>query len=228
MRFTDNPGRLSGMLYLLLTVVSIIPFAYVGTLVVSGNPTATADHVLANETWFRLSIVLELFAAIIFIPLALSLYSLLNSVNRAYSRLMVVFAIVSVPITFFQGLMQLAALEFIDGPSFLSIFPPTQMNAVAQVFMDLSGQVLYLNDIFFGLWLLPFGILVYKSGFIPRILGVLLLINGFAYLGYVSLLVNPNIANTVTEVLLVPELVGELPIMAWLLIRGAKPTRLAA
>ena len=223
MRFIDNPGRLAGMLYLLLTVTSIIPFAYVGSLVVSGNPTSTAANVLANETAFRLSIVLELLAAIIFIPLVLTLYGLLSAVNRAYSRLMVVFAVVSVPITFFQGLMQLAALEFIHGPSFLSILPTAQMTAVAQVFMDLSGQVLYLNDIFFGLWLLPFGVLVYKSRFIPRILGVLLLINGFAYLGYISVLVNPNSANLVSEVLLAPELVGELPIMAWLLIKGASP-----
>ncbi|HEX4920619.1 MAG TPA: DUF4386 family protein, partial [Candidatus Bathyarchaeia archaeon] len=71
MRLTDNPGRLAGLLYLLLTVVSIIPFSYVGTLIVSGNPTATAANVLANELSFRLSIVLELFAAIIFIPLVL-------------------------------------------------------------------------------------------------------------------------------------------------------------
>lgn len=225
MRLTDNPGRLAGLLYVLLTVISIIPFAYVGTLVVSGNPTATAANVLANELSFRVSIVLELFAAIIFIPLVLTLHSLLSVVDRAYSRLMVIFAVVSVPITFFQGLMQLAALEFIHGPSFLSILPPAQMTAVAQVFMDLGSQVLYLNDIFFGLWLLPFGILVYKSGFIPKILGVLLLINGFAYLGYVSILVNPNIANTVSEVLLAPELVGEVPIMAWLLIKGAKLAR---
>lgn len=223
MRFTDNPGRLAGMLYLLLTVMSIIPFAYVGTLVVSGNPTATAANVLANETAFRWSIVLELLAAIIFIPLVLSLYGLLNSVNRSYSRLMVVFAVVSVPITFFQGLMQLAALEFIHGPSFLSILPPAQMTAVAQVFLDLGSQVLYLNDIFFGLWLLPFGVLVYRSKFIPRILGVLLLINGFAYLGYISVLVSPNSVNLVSIVLLAPELIGELPIMAWLLIKGAKP-----
>ncbi|HEX4921889.1 MAG TPA: DUF4386 domain-containing protein, partial [Candidatus Bathyarchaeia archaeon] len=214
MRLTDNPGRLAGLLYLLLTVMSIIPFAYVGTLIVSGNPTATAANVLANELSFRLSIVLELFAAIIFIPLVLTLYGLLGSVDRACSRLMVVFAVVSVPITFFQGLMQLAALEFIDGPSFLSILPQTQMSAVAQVFMDLGSQVLYLNDIFFGLWLLPFGILVYKSGFIPKVLGVLLLINGFAYLGYVTLLLIPSISSLLSEVLLVPELVGELPIMA--------------
>jgi hypothetical protein len=228
MRFIDNPGRLAGVLYLLLTVISIIPFAYVGTLVVAGNPTATAANVLANETSFRLSIVLELFAAIIFIPLVLALYGLLNSVNRSYARLMVVFAVVSVPITFFQGLMQLAALEFIHGPSFLSILPPSQMTAVAQVFIDLSNQVLYLNDIFFGLWLLPFGALVFRSRFIPRVLGVLLLINGFAYLGYISLLVFPSSANLVSELLLLPELVGELPIMAWLLIKGAKPAPLTA
>jgi len=223
MRFIDNTGRLAGILYLLLTVISLIPFAYVGSLVVSGSPSATAANVLANETAFRVSIVLELFAAIIFIPLVLTLYSLLSSVNRAYSRLMVVFAVVSVPITFFQGLMQLAALEFIHGPSFLSILPPAQMIAVAQVFMDLGGQVLYLNDIFFGLWLLPFGLLVYRSGFIPRVLGILLLINGLAYLGYVSLLVVPSSSSLVSEILLVPELIGELPIMAWLLVKGANP-----
>ena len=223
MRLTDDPGRFAGALYLLLTITSLIPFAYVATLVVPNNPLATAANVLANETLFRASIVLELFAAVIFIVLVLALYRLLGAVNKAYSMLMVAFALVSVPITFFQGLMQLAALEFIHGPSFLSIFPPPQMNAVAQVFMDLSGQVLYLNDVFFGLWLLPFGVLVYRSGFIPRVLGILLIINGFAYLGYVALLVAPSISTVLAEVLLIPELVGELPIMAWLLVKGAKP-----
>ena len=223
MRLTDDPGRFAGALYLLLTITSLIPFAYVATLVVPNNPLATAANVLANETLFRASIVLELFAAVIFIVLVLALYRLLGAVNKAYSMLMVAFALVSVPITFFQGLMQLAALEFIHGPSFLSIFPPPQMNAVAQVFMDLSGQVLYLNDVFFGLWLLPFGVLVYRSGFIPGVLGILLIINGFAYLGYVALLVTPSISTVLAEVLLIPELVGELPIMAWLLVKGAKP-----
>jgi hypothetical protein len=197
-------------------------------LIVQGNATATANNILAHETLFRLGIVADLITAVIFILLGMGLYRLLSGVNKTHASLMVVLVLVSATIGFMNVLNNIAALTLFRGADFLAVFDKPQRDAVAMLFLGLHGQGLVINEIFWGLWLFPFGVLVMRSGFLPRILGVLLIVNCFAYLAAsLTSLLLPDYASVVSRAIL-PALTGELWIALWLLIKGAKVQPLAA
>lgn len=192
------------------------------TLIVSGNATATANNILASEMLFRLGIVSELIYATAYIFLVRALYRLLNGVNQTQASLLVTLALISVPISFLNTLNEFAALTLIRGADFLSVFTRPQLEALALLFLGLHRQGFLVSQIFFGLWLFPFGVLVIKAGFFPKILGIWLIVAGFAYLT-VSLtsMVLPAHAHVVTQVTL-PMEAGELAMIIWLLVKGAR------
>ena len=199
------------------------------TLIVQGNATATANNILASEMLFRVGIVSELVSAIIFIFLVSVLYRLLSGVNKTHASLMVILALIIVPIAFLIVLNEIAALTLLRGADFLSVFDKRQREALAMLFLGLHRYGFVVNEIFWGLWLFPFGLLVMRSGFLPRILGVLLIVSCFAYLAIsLTSLLLPGYASVVSRVALIPMAAGELSIMAWLLLKGAKVQPLAA
>lgn len=222
MNSTKRNARVAGLLYLLLGT-SIVNLIYVPrTLIVRGNATATANNILAHETLFRLGIVSGLFSAVAFIFVVLALYRLLKGVNQNRAVLMVIFVLISVAISFVNELNNVAALLLVRGADFLSVFRPEQLHATAMLFLRLHGYGSAVNSIFWGLWLFPFGLLVYRSGFIPRILGVWLIINCFGYLAtsFTALLL-PHYQEAVFRAVM-PALLGEAAILLWLLIIGAR------
>jgi Domain of unknown function (DUF4386) len=148
---------------------------------------------------------------------------LLGEVSNTQASLMVTLVLISVPITFLNVLNEVAALRLLHGVSFLGVVNDTQRDVLALLFLNLHGDGASLANIFWGLWLFPFGALVMRSGFIPRILGVLLILNGVALI-VVSLtaLMFPAHLDTVSRYAIVPEL-GELWMMGWLLIKGVRP-----
>jgi hypothetical protein len=197
-------------------------------LIVPGNATATANNILASESMFRLGMAGELINAIAFLFAVLALYRLLLGVNKRQASLMVTLFAVSIPISFLNVLNEIAALILLRGADFLSVFTKPQRDALAFVFLRLHGYGFGLAAIFWGLWLFPFGLLVYRSGFIPRILGVLLIINGFAYvIPSLTAVLLPQYKDVVTRIAL-PFLLGEAAIVLWLLIKGARDHPLAA
>lgn len=227
---TVKAARIAGAWYLLIAATAPFSLIYVPRrLIVPGDATATANNILGSEMLFRAGIVLELMAAVIFIFLALALYRLLSGVNKNHARLMVGLVLVSAAVGFLNVLNNIAALTLFRSADFLSVFEKPQLDALAYLFLRLHDQGLVLDQIFWGLWLFPFGMLVMRSGFLPRILGVLLIISGFAFVAdsFTSLLL-PSYARVVSQFILVPELVGELSIMFWLLIKGTKVQPLAA
>lgn len=221
---TKKAAHIAGAIYLSLVVTAPFALIYVpGTLIVRGDPATTARNILASEQLFRLGIVAELASAVQCIFLVVALYRLFSEVSKMQASLMVILgALVSTPITFLNTVHHIAALILLRGPEFLSAFQKPQLEALAMLFIRLHGQGLVVNEIFWGLWLFPFGILVIRSGFLPRILGILLLINGVTYvvLSLTSLLA-PEYSPLLDRYALLPE-TGELWIMLWLLIRGAK------
>jgi hypothetical protein len=148
---------------------------------VHGNATATANNIAASETLFRLGIAVQLISQAGFILVALALYNLLKGVNRRHASLMGTLVVVSVPIAFLNELNAIAALVLVRGADFLSIFDKPQRDALAMLFLNLHSHGCDVVEIFWGLWLLPLGLLVYRSRFLPRFLGVCLAIGGFAY-----------------------------------------------
>jgi hypothetical protein len=129
--------------------------------------------------------------------------------------------LVSAAITFVNELNNIAALTLFRGGDFLAGFDMPQRNALAMLFLRLHSHGHFINEIFWGLWLLPFGVLVMRSGFLPRILGILLVVNGFTYVAIsLTWLMLPAYGNTVFRAA-TPALLGELWITLWLLIKGA-------
>ncbi len=219
---TDRAARVAGGVYLSLALTAPFSLIYVPSkLIVPGDATTTANNVLARETLFRLGIVAELLCAVTFIFVVMALYRLLSGVDKTHAFLMVILGLVSVPIKFVIVLNNIAALTLFRGGDLLAAFDKPQRDALAMLFLGLHRQGLAVDEIFWGLWLFPFGILVMRSGFLPRILGLLLIVNCFAYVAAsLTSLLLPSYANVVSGAVL-PALLGEPWIMLWLLIKGA-------
>jgi len=223
MNSTKKQARVAGLLYLLASIIGFFCLAYVpGKLIVSGDATATANHIRASETLLRFGIASELIAFIIFIFVVLALYRLFKAVSEKHAVAMAILLLVSIPISLLNVLNEIAALILVSGADFLSAFEKGQLDALAYLFLRLHGQGFVVAEVFWGLWLFPFGVLVIRSGFIPRLLGVLLFIAGLGYLAssFTSLLL-PQYARLVDQFAMVLT-AGELPIIFWLLIWGAK------
>jgi len=230
MSSTHNPGRVAGFLYLLLVVAAPLRLIYIPSkLFVHGNATATANNITAHELLFRLGIVSDLFCGTILIFLVLALYRLFKGVDQKLAVLVVILGgVMPAAIDFFNVLNDAAALMLVRGADFLSVFEKPQRDAMAMLFLRLHGQEIVAAEILWGLWLFPLAILVYRSRFLPRFLGIWLIINGFAYLAmsFTGLLL-PQYEDTVSNIAF-PAQLGEIAIMLWLLIKGAKPQPLDA
>lgn len=224
MSLTKNPGRLAGLLYVLASIPGFFALAYVpGKLIVHGNATATANNIASSETLFRLGIAADLIGQALFVFVALALYDLLKSVNQRWAALMVIFILLAIPIAFLNEVNAIAALILVRGGDFLSLFDKPQRDALAMLFLRLHGGGFDVAEIFWGLWLFPLGLLVYRSRFIPRVLGILLMLACFAYVAdsFTSLLF-PSYEAIVSR-WVSPLMMAEVVFMLWLLIMGATP-----
>jgi Domain of unknown function (DUF4386) len=227
---TSKNARIAGFLYLLLAIAAPVRMMYIPTtLFVHGNAEATTNNIVTHEALFRLGIVSDLFCGTIIIFLTLALYRLFKGVDHYLSVLVVILGgVLPAAIDFFIVLNDSAALILARGADFLSAFDKPQRTALAMLFLRMHGQEILAAEIFWGLWLFPLGMLTYKSRFLPRFLGVWLIINGFGYL-VMSLtgLLFPDYSSRVEKITF-PALIGELAFLLWLLIRGAKEQTVSA
>src|SRR5712692_767911 len=226
---TDKAARVAGALYLLLLFAPLRLIYIPSALFVRGNATATANNIAAHELLFRLGIVGDLFTGTMVIFVVLAFYRLFKGVDQSLAALVVILGGLTVsPIYFLNTLNDAAALMLARGADFLSVIEKPQRDALAMLFLRLHHQEVVAAEIFWGLWLFPLGILAYRSRFLPRFLGVWLIINGFAYLAmsFTGLLL-PQYEDMVSNIAF-PAQLGELAFMLWLLIKGAKPQPLDA
>ncbi|HWZ96150.1 MAG TPA: DUF4386 domain-containing protein [Candidatus Dormibacteraeota bacterium] len=224
MSSTKNPGRSAGLLYLVTSLVGFFAMGYVpGKIIVHGNTAATAANIAAHETLFRLGIAAQLIGMAGFIFVAAALYDLLKGVNRRHASLMVTLIVVSVPIAFLNEVNSIAAIVLARGADFLSIFEKPQREALAMLFLNLHHQGLVVAELFWGLWLFPLALLVYRSRFLPSFLGVWLAVAGIAWVILsLTAVLQPQYENNVYSYAQLP-FFGEIALMLWLTIRGAKP-----
>jgi hypothetical protein len=210
-------------------VVGFVRLAYIPkALFVQGNAAATATNIAAHESLFRLGFVSELLGGVLWLFVPLALYRLLKGVDQGLAVVMVILgSLMPVPIFFVNMVTDAAALLFARGADFLSAFDKPQREAFTRLFLNLHHQLDLANMIFWGLWLLPFGLLVYRSRFLPRFLGVWLIVACFAWLAlsFTGLLL-PAYEGTVYTITQ-PLVFGEVATMLWLVIMGAKQQRLA-
>ncbi len=220
----DNPGRVAGLLYLLLGFSVVRPIYVAGALIARDDPAATAHNIAAHELLFRFGIVSDLLAGLACLITAFALYRVFEGVDRPLSVVMVILGgVMPDVIDSLNALGDVAALYLVRGEPFLSAFTAPQQASLAMLFLRVHEYGYLVSEIYAGLWLFPFGLLVFRSGFIPRWLGVGLIINGFAYLmiSFTGLLV-PVWVDRITKTVS-PALLGEGAIIVWLLIKGAKP-----
>ncbi|HEX2897028.1 MAG TPA: DUF4386 domain-containing protein [candidate division Zixibacteria bacterium] len=217
-------AKVAGILYFLVALIAPIGLMYVpGKLIVTGDAAATAERIRSSEWLLRLGIGTELIPQIIGIFVVLALYRLFKPVDKNQAVLMVILGgLISIPIMSISVLNEIAALTLVGDANFLTVFSRSQLDALAYLFLRLHGQGLVLASIFWGLWLFPFGTLVIRSGFIPRVLGYLLMVAGVGYVAssFTTLLL-PEYAELVGQIAMVLYF-GELPIIFWLLIWGTR------
>lgn len=213
-------ARLSGALYLTLGLMAFFGLMYVpGQIKVKGDFVATIQNMLEKESLFRVGIASHLSSQIVFIFLAIALYRLFENVDVNQSRVMFALILVQVPIVFIAESFNLTALMIAKGElNSLTDSPPSQLVIALMKMQSYSIQIL---QIFWGLWLLPFGSLVYRCGFIPKFVGILLIIGGVAYMieGFVCV-VQPEVRKMVSRFSLPAYAVAELFTIGWLLIKG--------
>lgn len=214
----------AGLLYLLMAVTGPIGLIVVPTkIIVEGNLAATAQNVVAHEMLIRTGIISNLVCQISFIFLLIALLQLFKGVNENYSKLMFSLVIASIPIAILNELNYVAVLLLSKNPEFLPFFLPEQLNALITFFMQLHEKGTFFAGFFWGLWLLPFGVLVIKSGYMPKLLGIFLIVGCFSYLFDSSLaLLYPKFRELATNYLLIPLSVGEISMVFWLVFKGAK------
>ena len=230
MTSTRNPGRVAGLWYLLLVVIGPLRLIYIPSkLFVHGNAAATANNIAAHERLFRLGIAADLIGAVVLIFLTLAFYRLFKGVDQYLAVLVVILGGVMPALIYFVGVVDdFGALTVVRGADFLSVFDKPQRDALALLFLRLRDHQNTAAEILWGLWLLPLAVLVYRSRFMPRFLGVWLAINGFAYvvLSFTGILL-PQYQNKVF-LYAQPAFFAEIALMLWLVIKGAKPPALDA
>ena len=214
----NKTARVAGCLYLMLFPLGIFGIIYIpSSLIVLGDAATTASNIMANELLYRLSIVTALTLQIVYIFLALALYKLLNPVDKNNAVLMVILVLVAAPIAMLNELNHVAVLLVLSGSDFLTTFSMDQVQASVPLFLNLHEHGVFIAQIFWGLWLFPMGYLIFKSNFLPKALGILMIIGGFGYLvdSFVYFIF-PDFDVTVSEF----TFLGELLLPLWLMFKG--------
>ncbi len=223
MILNKKTARIAGVLYLFMGIIAAHAIIYVPSKIMApGNDTATTNNILANEFLFRTGIVSMLVSSVMFVFLVLALYQLLKNVNGYQAKLMAAFVLVQVPISFLIEIFNISSLMILKG-EIMKALEPEQKQVVAMLFLNFHKYGMIILEIFWGLWLIPFGQLVYKSGFIPRIFGLLLILGGMGYIiESFTFLLFPDYHTNITKYTSVTYSVGEISIILWLLIKGVK------
>jgi hypothetical protein len=216
-------ARQAGLLYLILAILGFYGLMFVSRqLYVKGNPAATADNILANEFLFRTGIVSHLLSSVAFLLLAFFLYKLLKEVNQHWARIMVGLVAIQTPIVFVMEALKVSAIMTLKG-EVLKTLATAEAQNLAFVFIKIHGYGIMTLEIFFGLWLFPFAMLVYKSGFMPKVLGVLLFLAGIGYtVDSLTFLLAPAFRPYTMIPAFTLSGLGEIGTILWLLIKGVK------
>ena len=213
-------ARLAGVFYILMILAGGLGgFARRG-LVVGGDAAATATNILAHEPLFRLGFAADILAVVCYIVVTVLLYDLFRPVNRNLSLLAAVFSLVGCTIQAVSGLFQLAPLIVLGNPPYLSVFKLDQLHALAYMSLKLYSQTYGIALIFFGFYELAIGCLILRSVFLPRVLGVLLVIAGLAGLTFLA----PAFGAKYLPYILICD-VGEMALVLWLLVKGVDAER---
>ena len=221
-------ARLAGLIWLLMFIFGPMAQIIRSRLVVTGDMGATAQNLMSNGSLFRLGFVSDLVMMVLFLLLPLVLYKLFSSVDKNLSILMVAMVMVSVPINMLNLLNEFAAFHLLSGAEYLKGIGTDQLTAQAMLSYDLYLHGYEIANVFFALWLVPLGLLVYKSGFLPKILGILLVVGGFGLFLEVFIYFLLPGYEAVNTILLIPQTLSEFAFLVWILIKGINESKAKA
>ncbi|HYD16725.1 MAG TPA: DUF4386 domain-containing protein [Candidatus Nanoarchaeia archaeon] len=214
-------ARVAGLLYLLTMVTGIFALLAGGRLVVSGDAAATATNILAHESLYRAAFAADLIMIACYIAVTALFYELFKPVNRSVSLVAAFFSLVACAILGFSCLFHLAPLALLGGAPYLSVFNVEQLQALSLTFLRLNGQTYNISMAFFGFYCLLIGYLIFRSAFLPRVLGGLMAFAGTSGLPFLW----PPLAAYLSPYNTLPSLLGEGSLTLWLLVRGVNDQR---
>lgn len=220
-------ARIGGVLYLIIIIIGTLGEAAVrNTLIVSGDATATAERIRALEFLWRVGIAGELFLLICAVALTLIFYVLLRPVSRNLALLAVFFNLVSIALEGAASLHLMETLFPLGNANLLKVFDPKQLDALAYLSIRSHEYGFGVSLIFFGCVCLVVGYLIYRSGYLPKTVGVLMQIAGLSYLtNSFALILSPSLAHRLYPAILLPALVGEASLCLWLLAKGVNVSK---
>jgi Domain of unknown function (DUF4386) len=224
-----NNARIAGFLYLIFMATLIFSSVVRSNIIVFGDAAATASNIVASEGLFRIGFMSEILSAVFFLLAAWALYVLLKSVNKDLALLFLLLNLAGVAIECLNMLNLFAAQVLLSGADYLNVFQVNQLQSLAMFFLNLYQNGFIIAQVFYGTWLFPLGYLVYKSGFLPRILGILLMVDCIGILiWFFQFFLLPNYP-VISYPSFVVGFIAELSMTLWLLIKGAKlqPSSLA-
>ncbi len=221
----SKTSRIAGLLYLGVVLTGLFSLMYVPSKLINyDNALLTFQNISSSETLFRLGIVSGAICYILFLFLPFALYKLLKPVDKKMAKMMVLLAIISVPMYFINLQNELTVLSLIKNPNYLKNYSAEQIQSQVMICIEQYDNGMRLIHLFSGLWLVPFGYLVYKSNFLPKILGILLMLGCFGYLiNFFGSRLTSTYANlSVSTFISLPANIGEIGTCLWLLFVGAK------
>jgi hypothetical protein len=214
---------MAGFLYLQYIVITILADV-IGraNVIVYGDAATTAKNIIAAALQFRIGFVADLMAGVLFILTAWTLYVLLKPVDQSLALLFLLLNVGGVAVQCFNNLNLLAALLLLSGADYLKVFQADQLQALTMLFLTLYKNGFWICQIFFGAWLLPLGYLVFKSGFLPKILGIVIMIHGVGWLlTFLQWFLFPDF-GAITYLTYTLGFISEFGLTLWLLIKGVK------
>jgi hypothetical protein len=214
-------ARMGGACWLMCFFTSIFPLVVSGKLVVPGDAATTANNLLANEGLFLSGTALLLVSTAFYVGATLFVYEVLRPVNRSLSLLAAFFSLVGCAVGAVSCLFDFAPFVLLKGASYLSVFTLAQLQALALMFLKVRGEANNIGLVFFGLHCLGVGYLIFRSTFMPRIIGVLMMFAGVGWLTFLS----PPLANSLAPFNMMPGGIGELSLTLWLLVKGVNVQR---
>lgn len=219
-----NTTRFAGLLYLFWIITGLFGMFYIPSQInMKGDAVTTAQNILSNEPLFRVSIVNDILSGTLWIIMVLVFYRLFKPVNERQARLLVALVMVQIPNMFFMEAFNIASLMAFKG-EILKSFELAQRQDLAMFLLKVNDYGVIILEAFWGLWLIPLAILVYKSRFLPRFLGVWLALTGLFYLAlsFTDIMMPQYRDMVLNSPIALPIELGEVGFMLWLLIRGAK------
>lgn len=220
----NQNDRLAGFIYFIVVITGIISLGYVPSqLIVWDNPALTVENIKTSEFLFRVGIFSAVLCYIAFLILPFALFKLFEQTNQNVAMLMIILAVVSVPISIFNLVGKLDVLTILNSEALLRVYSPEQISAQVMTMLRSYDNGIKIVQVFWGLWLFPFGYLAFKSGFIPKLLGILLMLGCISYLIQFAgsiLLPEMDIPSFVS----LPASIAEIGTCLWLLVMGAKDT----